>query len=166
MVYCREDSSHRHLFTRYLVDDKSESTMSYVEFLRYIREQIVKWKMFFSSLSLFFYACVCVFVCYLWTILMLHWSLPCSRSSYVSLLYATSYPWISIKQRNNVSFLAFLRFLFCLHVFPFRMGEELFKEMNIVAFCSLFLSLLRFCFTHLVDGWMHWFRFFSTSVVI
>ncbi|CAF0997730.1 unnamed protein product [Rotaria sordida] len=38
----REDSSHRHLFTRHLVDDKSESTMSYVEFLRYIREQIVK----------------------------------------------------------------------------------------------------------------------------
>ncbi|UJR31552.1 hypothetical protein I4U23_019039 [Adineta vaga] len=38
----REDSSHRHLFTRYLVDDKSESTMSYIEFLRYIREQIIK----------------------------------------------------------------------------------------------------------------------------
>ncbi|CAF3325615.1 unnamed protein product [Rotaria sp. Silwood2] len=38
----REDSSNRHLFTRHLVDDKSESTMSYVEFLRYIREQIVK----------------------------------------------------------------------------------------------------------------------------
>ncbi|CAF3954917.1 unnamed protein product [Rotaria sordida] len=38
----REDSSNRHLFTRYLVDDKSESTMSYVEFLRYIREQITK----------------------------------------------------------------------------------------------------------------------------
>ncbi|CAF1303782.1 unnamed protein product [Adineta ricciae] len=38
----REDSSNRHLFTRYLVDDKSESTMSYIEFLRYIREQIVK----------------------------------------------------------------------------------------------------------------------------
>ncbi|CAF1187664.1 unnamed protein product [Rotaria sp. Silwood1] len=38
----REDSSNRYLFTRYLVDDKSESTMSYVEFLRYIREQITK----------------------------------------------------------------------------------------------------------------------------
>jgi hypothetical protein len=41
-VFYREDSSNRHLFTRHLVDDKSESTMSYVEFLRYIREQIVK----------------------------------------------------------------------------------------------------------------------------
>ncbi|CAF4435755.1 unnamed protein product, partial [Rotaria sp. Silwood2] len=38
----REDSSNRYLFTRYLVDDKSESTMSYVEFIRYIREQISK----------------------------------------------------------------------------------------------------------------------------
>ncbi|CAF3246703.1 unnamed protein product [Rotaria socialis] len=38
----REDSSNRQLFTRHLIDDKSESTMSYVEFLRYIREQIVK----------------------------------------------------------------------------------------------------------------------------
>ena len=38
----REDSSHRYLFTRHLVDDKSESTMSYVEFIRFIREQIVK----------------------------------------------------------------------------------------------------------------------------
>ncbi|CAF1266761.1 unnamed protein product [Rotaria magnacalcarata] len=38
----REDSSNRYLFTRYLVDDKSESTMSYQEYLRYIREQITK----------------------------------------------------------------------------------------------------------------------------
>ncbi|CAF1127607.1 unnamed protein product [Adineta steineri] len=38
----REDSPNRYLFTRYLVDDRSESTMSYVEFLRYIREQIGK----------------------------------------------------------------------------------------------------------------------------
>ncbi|CAF0744717.1 unnamed protein product [Didymodactylos carnosus] len=38
----REDSPNRYLFTRHLVDDKSESTMSYVEFLRYVRDQIVK----------------------------------------------------------------------------------------------------------------------------
>lgn len=42
IFFCREDSPNRYLFTRYLVDDKSESTMSYVEFLRYIRDQIGK----------------------------------------------------------------------------------------------------------------------------
>ncbi|UJR15134.1 hypothetical protein I4U23_002099 [Adineta vaga] len=38
----REDSPNRYLFTRYMVDDRSESSMSYVEFLRYIQEQIKK----------------------------------------------------------------------------------------------------------------------------
>ena len=42
IFFCREDSPNRYLFTRHLVDDKSESTMSYVEFLRYIRDQIGK----------------------------------------------------------------------------------------------------------------------------
>jgi len=41
---------NRYLFTRHLVDDKSDSTMSYVEFLRYVRDQIAKW----ISCSLFF----------------------------------------------------------------------------------------------------------------
>lgn len=77
----REDSSHRYLFTRHLVDDKSESTMSYVEFIRFIREQIVKW----------IFVCLCV--CYLlfsfsfllWShqspFRLVDWSSPCFSSS-------------------------------------------------------------------------------------
>ena len=54
---CREDSPNRYLFTRHLVDDRSDSTLSYYEFLRHIREQIVKWHLsFVRSFSYLFLA--------------------------------------------------------------------------------------------------------------
>ncbi|KAF6029798.1 SEC24B [Bugula neritina] len=36
---CREDSRNRHVFIQYMIEDKTESSMSYYEFLQHIQKQ-------------------------------------------------------------------------------------------------------------------------------
>lgn len=43
VLVCREDSRMRMLFLQNLVDDRSESVMSYYEFLVHLQKQISKW---------------------------------------------------------------------------------------------------------------------------